>query len=88
MTPWVDEYARTKSVVNSDLCRRVARIAELVLRPTHRDHEMTCRGSKYLIKEKAWSGGSGGKGSFQIAAERDGPLRAARSAPRAAAGGG
>jgi hypothetical protein len=27
------------------------------------DHEVTCRGSKYLIKQKTWSGGSGGEGS-------------------------
>jgi hypothetical protein len=40
-------------------------VSELVLRPTHRDHELTCRGSMYLIKQKTWSGGSGGKGSFQ-----------------------
>src|SRR5215472_10834456 len=29
----------------------------LVLRPTHRDREVTCRGSMYLIKQKTWSGG-------------------------------
>ncbi|MBV8138149.1 MAG: hypothetical protein JO121_21345 [Deltaproteobacteria bacterium] len=37
----------------------------LVLRPTHRDREVTCRGSMYLIKQKTWSGGSGGKGSLR-----------------------
>jgi|SRR5215469_9906789 len=40
-------------------------LADLVLRPTHRDREVTCRGSMYLIKQKTWSGGSGGKGSFR-----------------------
>jgi hypothetical protein len=37
----------------------------LVLRPKHRDQEVTCGGSRYLIKQRAWSGGSGGRRGFQ-----------------------
>jgi len=43
-------------------CQAASVPGRLVLRPTRRDREMTCRGSMYLIKQKTWSGGSGDAG--------------------------
>jgi len=37
----------------------------LVLRPKARDQKVSCRGSRYLIKQRTWSGGSGGERGFQ-----------------------